>query len=154
MISYRKATFEDIGELVRLRSDFAKEVQKITDNSRDRVFIETLTDYFKNTMPDDSFIAWVATDENRIVGTSGLCFYKLPPSYRNLTGNMAYIMNMYTLPNYRNKGIAKVLFEKIIMEAKQKGYKKISLHATEMGRPIYSKFGFKGIDTEMELEIN
>jgi GNAT superfamily N-acetyltransferase len=60
---------------------------------------------------------------------------------------------MYTLPEHRGRGIATVLFERLLDEARERGYKKISLHATDMGRPIYEKFGFSGVDNEMELKL-
>ena len=130
-----------------------KEAQHINDSTQDDVMAEALSSFFKEKMPDDSFIAWVAEDDSKVVGTSGLCFYELAPSYKNWSGKVAYIQNMYTLPEYRGRGIAKILFDKILTEAKALGYKKISLHATEMGRPIYEKFGFIKLDTEMVLNI-
>jgi GNAT superfamily N-acetyltransferase len=153
MIKYRRANVEDLCELVRLRIEFMKEAMKAQDDKLDSTIKEALSEYFINTIKADSFIAWLALDDMRIVGTSGLCFYKLPPSYKNISGNVAYIMNMYTEPNYRGKGIASTLFEKTIMEAKRLGYKKICLHATEMGRPLYEKFGFKNSNDEMVLKL-
>ena len=91
--------------------------------------------------------------DDKIIGTSGLCFYKRPPSYKNISGEVAYIMNMYTEPQYRCQGIASTIFEKTVSEAKAMGYKKICLNATEMGKPLYMKFGFKDVDGEMELNL-
>jgi predicted acetyltransferase len=42
---------------------------------------------------------------------------------------------------------------KVLTEAKERGFKKASLHATEMGRPIYEKFGFKKVDNEMDIDL-
>lgn len=153
MIEYRRAKADDVDELVRLRVEFLKEALKIKSCSSDQEIINSLTDYFSKTMCTDSFIAWLAVDNGRIIGTSGLCFYTLPPSYKNMTGNIAYIMNMYTDPAYRGKGIATYLFEQLIFEAKKLNYKKISLHATDMGRSLYLKFGFKETDNEMVFDL-
>lgn len=62
-------------------------------------------------------------------------------------------MNMYTAPDYRNRGIAKLLFEKVLEEAKCLGYKKICLHATDVGQNLYKKYGFELTNSEMELNI-
>ena len=49
---------------------------------------------------------------------------------------------MFTKPEYRGKGIATRLFEMTVAEAQKRGCGKVVLHATDMGRPIYEKFGF------------
>ncbi|QQO11383.1 hypothetical protein JFL75_11890 [Breznakiella homolactica] len=38
--------------------------------------------------------------------------------------------------------MAAVLLEKIIAEAKSLGYTVIRLHASAMGKPLYSRYGF------------
>lgn len=151
MITYRKATIEDIDDLIKLRITFIKEIMNIDHDHDDQLVGEALKDYFNKTLKDNNFISWLAIEDDKIVGTSGLSFYTLPPSYKNVTGNVAYIMNMYTIPSYRGRGIATYLFEKIVLEAKSRGFKKICLHATEMGKPLYTKFGFKETSGEMEL---
>ena len=60
-------------------------------------------------------------------------------------------MNMYTDPAYRRKGIATKTLDLLIAEAKSKGVTAISLEATEMGRPLYEKYGFEKMEDEMAL---
>lgn len=73
------------------------------------------------------------------------------PTYHNPTGWKAYIMNMYTNPDYRRKGIAYHTLELLIEEVKNKSVKHISLEATYMGRPLYERYGFVSMNDEMEL---
>ncbi len=73
------------------------------------------------------------------------------PTYHNPSGNKAYIMNMYTNPDYRRLGIATKTLELLVADAKEKGVSTISLEATDMGRPLYEKFGFVKMHDEMEL---
>jgi GNAT superfamily N-acetyltransferase len=153
MLEYRKATKEDICELVRLRIDFIREVQNLTKGDDVSDLKQSLIEYFSDAIITNSFVAWLALENNRIVATSGLCFYTLPPSYKNLSGKTAYIMNMYTEPDYRKRGIAMQLFDKICDEAKTLGYKKLCLHATESGKPLYLKYGFKDQSNEMVFSI-
>lgn len=153
MIEYRKANIDDLDEVVMLRIEFLKEVVHSDNNHNDEQLEKNLKEYFIKAIIDKSFISWLAIDKGKIVGTSGLCFYKRPPSYKNITGEAAYIMNMYTVPIYRGRGIASALFEKTVLEAKNMGYAKISLNATAMGKPLYLKFGFKETGDEMVLNI-
>ena len=56
------------------------------------------------------------------------------PTYNNPSGTKAYIMNMYTKPEYRRKGIAYKTLDMLIKDIKSKGISAISLEATEMWR--------------------
>ncbi len=73
------------------------------------------------------------------------------PTYHNPSGKKAYIMNMYTSPGYRRKGIAYKILDMLIRDTKSKGITAISLEATAMGRPLYEKYGFIKMKDEMEL---
>lgn len=58
---------------------------------------------------------------------------------------------MYTEPDYRRRGVAFKTLELLVADAMEKGVSAISLEATEMGRPLYEKFGFVKMNSEMEL---
>lgn len=73
------------------------------------------------------------------------------PTYHNPTGQKAYIMNMYTRPEYRRRGIAFGTLELLVEDAEKRGVTAISLEATDMGRPLYEKYGFVQMESEMEL---
>jgi predicted acetyltransferase len=70
-----------------------------------------------------------------------------------LSGKVAYIGNMFTYPDYRKQGIATKLFSLSMDSAKEAGCKEVFLDATEMGRPIYAKYGFKKNDDAMSYHI-
>ncbi|MCX7773607.1 MAG: GNAT family N-acetyltransferase, partial [Clostridia bacterium] len=60
---------------------------------------------------------------------------------------------MYTVPTHRGKGVATEIFRRTVEEAKASGCGRISLNATEMGRPLYEKFGFEPSHDEMVLTL-
>lgn len=153
---FRKAGLEDIAELVRLRIEFMREVNgsvNDTDESKYEALVKANLDYFRENIKSNCFIAWLAIDKERIIGTSGLVFYHRPPSFKNPSGKIAYIMNIYTLTEYRKQGIASLLLEKAIGEAESMGYKTISLNATEMGKTLYLSRGFQDAQGEMTLNL-
>ncbi len=49
------------------------------------------------------------------------------------------------------QGIAYQTLDLLVKEAKARGITAISLEATEMGRPLYEKYGFIQMNHEMEL---
>lgn len=143
MIIYRKATVNDLKDLVILRIKFLVDRFGKLDKQVKSNLEKKLKKYFKENIINNQFIAWIAEEDNKIIATSGLSFYQVPPSLKNLSGKVAYIMNMYTIPKYRKQGIASKLFDNIVKEAKALGFKKISLAASPEGISIYKNYGFK-----------
>ena len=153
-ITYRKATIDDLDELVRLRIEFLKEVQKVETRQYSEEELSTsLREYLFTSINNDAFVAWLAISEGEVIATSGLCFLQITPGFTLINGKIAYILNIYTLPNWRGKGVGKQVFDHILHEAINRGYKRISLHASDDGRPIYEKFDFRLTSDEMELRI-
>lgn len=60
-------------------------------------------------------------------------------------------MNMYTAPEYRRQGIALHTLDLLVKDAKEHGVAQMALEATNMGKPLYEKYGFVKMKNEMEL---
>jgi len=148
MIQYRIALFDEIEVLTQVRLEFMCEVSGI-NNLDDKNLYANNKDYFTRAISNESFVAWVATDDNKIIATSGISFYELPPNMSCTNGKVAYISNMFTFPKYRKRGIASKLFDLSVNEAIERGCKKIMLEATNMGRPLYEKYGFMDAKNQM-----
>lgn len=147
----RKASTEDVDSLVHLRIDFLNEV-----NGREEPpegYAVNLERYFFDSLTEGSFVAWIVEDGGRIVATSGMCIHSTAPNYSNPSGESAYILNMYTVPEWRGRGLASSLFSRLIEEARERGCGKATLHATKAGRKVYEKFGFHQTDDEMSLRL-
>lgn len=69
----------------------------------------------------------------------------------NLKLSRNEIIYMYTAPEYRRQGVAYKTLDFLVKEAKEKGVFQIALEATDMGRPLYEKYGFVPVKDEMEL---
>ena len=63
-------------------------------------------EYYKNELETGEYITYLVYDNGTFIGAGGVSFYQVMPTYRNSTGKKAYIMNMYTAPEYRRQGIA------------------------------------------------
>lgn len=81
-----------------------------------------------------------------------ISFYQVMLTYHNASGTKAYIMNMYTNPDYRRKRIAFKMLDLLVKEAKERGIKQISLEATEEGKLLYKKYGFTQMQNEWEFQ--
>ncbi|MFW9999054.1 MAG: GNAT family N-acetyltransferase [Candidatus Hodarchaeota archaeon] len=151
MYSLRKANLNDIDKLIDFRVEFLKKVQDFPSNNEIEEFRKTLKEYFLEKMKSNEFVAWMAEINNEIIATSGLSFLQKPPHFINMTGKFAYIMNMYTKPEWRRKGIGAALLKKLFEEIRKKGIQSVVLHSTPTGRPLYEKYGFKENDGDKEM---
>lgn len=149
-LKYQKATIDDLELLVDLRLTVLRAAN--IDDSVDLAQVrENTRAYYKTALQDKSHLAYLVYDETSLVGTGGISFYRVMPTYHNPTGENAYIMNMYTSPAYRNRGIATHLLQQLVSDARALGISRITLDATPMGRPLYERFGFIPMPAEMEL---
>ena len=85
--------------------------------------------------------------------SGGLDLRREMPSYHNPAGLSGHIMNIWTDPAFRGRGIAWRMLDLLTAAACERGCLTVSLHTTAMGRPLYQRYGFTATDDEMELEL-
>ena len=103
---YKKATIEDINELVRTRIIVLRAANKLSDDVDMSLVEQESYEYYKRTLENGEHIAYLVYDNETFIGAGGVSFYQVMPTYHNPTGKKAYIMNMYTASEYRRQGIA------------------------------------------------
>ncbi|OUP79826.1 GNAT family N-acetyltransferase [Lachnoclostridium sp. An169] len=150
-LTYKRVTLEDLDILTATRIEVLRAANKLSDDTDMSKVEKESYNYYQKALSDGSHIAYLVFDGSRFVGAGGVSFFQVMPTYRNPSGNKAYIMNMYTNPEYRRKGIAYHVLDLLVKEVKSKGITSISLEATDMGRPLYEKYGFVKMNNEMEL---
>ena len=148
---YKRATPEDINTLTKTRIEVLRAANKLSDDIDMGEIEKEACNYYQKALCDGSHIAYLVFDGERFVGAGGASFFQVMPTYHNPSGNKAYIMNMYTNPAYRRKGIATKTLDMLVNDAQNKGITDISLEATDMGRPLYEKYGFIKMNNEMTL---
>ena len=139
-IVFRKLEAGDIKRFVQLRK------RQLLENENEEVtcdITDSLTEYCIRHLKTGTFISWVATHNEIIIATSGMCVAEKPPYYKNPTGRIGIISSMYTVPEYRRRGIAKKLLGLAIYEAERQNCGVIQLTSTEQGAFLYESFGFE-----------
>lgn len=148
---YKKAIIADIDELVSTRISVLRTANKLS-NDVDMSLVEKESyEYYKSALETGEHIAYLVYDNENLIGAGGVSFYQVMPTYHNPTGKKAYIMNMYTASEYRRQGIAFHTLDLLVKDIRKQGISQITLEATEMGRPLYEKYGFVKMENEMEL---
>lgn len=148
---YKKAAPEDIDELVRTRSIVLRAANKLPDDADMSEVEQQSYAYYRWAFESGGHIAYLVYDDGTFIGAGGVSFYQVMPTYHNPTGKKAYIMNMYTAPEYRRQGIAFHTLDLLVKDARGQGVTQIALEATDMGRPLYERYGFVNRKEEMEL---
>jgi GNAT superfamily N-acetyltransferase len=149
-ITIRQATAADIPDLVRLRRVMFESMGY--DDARQLNAADGAADaYFAEAILRGEFYGWLAhTAAGAAVGSGGVVVDQHPPGPNNLSGRVGYVMNVVTVPGYRRRGIARRVMEAILRWLAAQDVRRITLHATEVGRPLYEQFGFVA-GNEMQL---
>lgn len=150
---YKKATIEDTDELVRTRITVFRAANKLSDDVDMSLVEKESYEYYKRALETGEHIGYLVYDNGTFIGAGGVSFYQVMPTYHNSTGKKAYIMNMYTAPEYRRQGIAFHTLDLLMNDAKKQGVLQIALEATDMGRPLYERYGFVKMEDKMELKV-
>ncbi|MBR5953691.1 MAG: GNAT family N-acetyltransferase, partial [Pseudobutyrivibrio sp.] len=60
---------------------------------------------------------------------------------------------MYTDPEYRRRGIAKELLDRVVKEARNYGCGTVQITASDMGVKLYSAYGFIHNENFMQYKL-
>ena len=97
--------------------------------------------------------AWIIEYEGKIIASGAVTFVSFVPNPSDLSPRVAYLHSMYTEKSHRNKKCAQQIIQKIIDHCKSKGVRRITLNASDAGKPIYEKIGFHYAPNTMGLFI-
>ncbi|GAA3405208.1 GNAT family N-acetyltransferase [Paenibacillus hodogayensis] len=148
----RLAAQEDIDQLIRMRWDFTYEhapdiVASYGDfHNECREFLEAVIDGGK-------WFIWVAEKEARIVSHIYVeLIDKVPRPGRN-THPFAYMTNVYTVPEYRSRGIGSQLLREIKQWGEERQLEFIIVWPSDEAVPFYARNGYKHCTEPMELSL-
>src|SRR6266480_6520695 len=95
------------------------------------------------------YVGWLATPADQpemIVGGAGVQLHPILPRPVNIStvgeGRQGTVVNMFTEPQWRRRGIAGLLMKEIITWSKHEHLDRLLLHASDEGRSVYERLGF------------
>ena len=148
---FKRCTPWDLDELTETRIEVLRAANLLSDDVDMEEVRGQSRIYYEKALQDGSHVAYLVYDGDVFVGAGGVSFYQVMPTYHDPSGRKAYIMNMYTKPAYRRRGIALKTLGLLVKECRRAGVTAITLEATAAGRPLYEKYGFVPMEHEMEL---
>ncbi len=151
-MSIRPNTVADIPDLVRLRRLMFEDMGW-QDSAKLDASDRACQRYFARAIPAGEYHGWLAvTAAGQAVASGGLVIDQHPPGPGNLSGKTGYIMNVVTLPDHRRQGLARRLMDVMLAWLAERGIEQVTLHASDMGRPLYQGLGFEA-SNEMRLRL-
>lgn len=149
IITFRKLNENDLDVFIKMRIN-----QLCEEGAKEDIDLEpALRDYYLRHLSDGTFVSWLALDNGRIIGTSGMSIVEKPPYFGCPSGKIGLLSSMFTDPSYRRKGIAKTLLSKVIDEAKTQGCGTVQITASNMGVLLYSDYGFEKNENFMQFKL-
>jgi GNAT superfamily N-acetyltransferase len=134
---HRRAMFADMGH---------------RDSAAMDVMSAAFLPWVKAKLESHEYLAWFAVDiDGTVAAGLGLWLMDwLPHMIGGGAPRRGNIVNVYTAPAYRRKGIARALMQTALDWSRDNGVACVILHASAEGRGLYESFGFTATN-EMRL---
>jgi GNAT superfamily N-acetyltransferase len=145
LVHHRRAMFEDMGQ------GTAAELDRADERARE---------YFASALGAGTYKGWLADDLDelddagnaRMVAGGGLVIVPWAGYPGEKHAARVWIVNMYTEPHARRRGLAKKFVNIMTEWCRAEGFGSVSLHASNAGRPVYESMGFAS-SNEMKLSL-
>lgn len=149
-VAIRRATVADIAVVAGHRAAMFFEMGQLHLSGVAPMVEETMR-YLRDAVSRGEYVGWLAcTADRRVVAGAGAqCRRVLPFARPSLSGadavgfgRQAIVLNVYTEPAFRRRGLARALMLDLLDWARSSGLESLVLHATPDGRPLYEALGF------------
>jgi GNAT superfamily N-acetyltransferase len=152
-IAIREVGRSDLEEILIHRRQMFRDMGYRDEVALDRL-VSTSRDFLTRCLRDGSYRGWfaIAADSLVVAGVGLLVTPWVAGPEAPEQSQRAYLLNVYTVPAFRGRGLARHLTEKAIEWCRQQGLTMVWLHASEFGRPLYESLGFQATN-EMKLRI-
>lgn len=146
----RPATQADILTIVAHRRKMFEDMRVAPPEAIERGN-EAAIPWIAERLASEYYRGWLMVNEaGEVVAGAGLMLIDWPPGPIDHTATRGYILNVYTEPAYRRRGLAKRLVQALMDWCYDHDIYTVTLHASEAGRPIYESLGFKA-SNEMRI---
>ena len=150
-VTIREASVSDIPEILCQRRKMYEDMNYTDQKALDTMSSLSST-YLQSAFADGSFHAWLACVENRVMAGGAVIVSPWLAHPYDLECRRATILNVYTDPEYRRRGIARKLMQTMIDWCRREGLARVTLHASDDGRHLYESLGFED-SNEMKLKL-
>jgi GNAT superfamily N-acetyltransferase len=148
----RLATPEDVEVISWHRARMFQDMGQLPDHLFES-FRALSREYLRAGLTSGGYVGWLIfqTDHpQKILAGAGILHRQVPPfpiSPENgetaiAGGRQGLIINVFTEPEWRRRGLARRLLEHILAWSREQGIDSVMLHASDEGRGLYEQLGF------------
>jgi GNAT superfamily N-acetyltransferase len=151
-ISIRAATPDDLETILYQRMAMFRAMGFREPAVLDSIRRDSI-EYLRDALKQGSYRGWFAvTASGAVAAGCGVLIAAWPGGPWDGQARRAWVLNVYSEPAYRRRGLARQLMQVAIDWARSEGFRILSLHASREGRPLYQSLGFEPTN-EMRLRL-
>lgn len=157
LCSVRPAGARDIPTLAHHRTAMFRDMGQLAPD-REESLTQATASYLREAFPRGEYLAWIAEDRGMppaVIGGAGVQLRPILPRPQPggddlELGPEAIVLNVYVEPQWRRRGVAGTLMRAVLDALGTRGIRRIVLHPSTDGRPLYERLGFQPTN-EMRL---
>jgi GNAT superfamily N-acetyltransferase len=144
----RRATAQDAGIVAWHRARMFQDMGDVSDDAFEILRAKARA-RLKEWLDSGDYVGWLATPADQpemVVGGAGVQLQPILPRPVNPSTvgecRQGTVVNVFTEPQWRRRGIAGLLMKEIITWSKDEHLDRLLLHASDEGRSVYERLGF------------
>lgn len=141
-IKIKEIGSEDVELMTTYRMNYLAEMQGERNEEFQQKLKCELYQYFSDAIAEDRLFAFMAEQDEVALSFGAMVLKKIPGDFNQTSYLEGDILNMYTVPFARRKGISGMILQELLNEAHNRGISKVSLHTSKEGEKLYRKLGF------------
>lgn len=149
-MNIRLAEVKDIDQLIKMRWDFTIEHAESKKDESFNDFEKECWLFLENAINGGQWFIWVAEENGKVVSHIFIELIQKVPRPGRITYPFAYVTNVYTIPEYRNKGIGSKVHELINTWIKENNYEFVIVWPSDEAINYYKKNGYVHCTEPME----
>ncbi|RFA34722.1 GNAT family N-acetyltransferase [Virgibacillus dokdonensis] len=138
----RFAEKKDIKQLIKMRWDFTIEYDDSKRNASYYSFEKECQIFLENAMNSSQWFIWVAEENEKVISHIYVELKQKVPRPGRVTHPFAYMTNVFTIPEYRNKGVGSKMLKTINNWTKENNYEFVIVWPNDESINYYKKNGY------------
>lgn len=140
--SLRRAELKDVPVMALYRVQMFQDMSVLVEKERNQL-LEASMLWLKEQVGEQNYAGWLVQHDGKVVASGGIHLRQTGPVPGcPRMGLGGHIMNIYTEPAHRRRGLARLIVNTILQWCSENHVDHITLTASKEGRPLYESLGF------------